>query len=242
MAAQGRGTGGTRPSAGRRTAGGRPAGAPARPGRRPKRRLSARQRAIYRRRRIVVGLLAVVFLALAVFCGYSLVRFAGATAEAVGLALRHDELTALARKEAPKPKPSTGVSDCASADVRLELSAKTQTVPVGGTMEWTATIRHEGSGSCLIDGSDAARVLTITSGDQVVWRSDACPADPRRLLMARGDKDIQSIIWNTDSNTGQDACKEGTTLPKVNPGAYVGTLSLKADPKVASDPVPVLVQ
>ena len=207
-----------------------------------KRRLSKRQQAIYRRRRIVVALAVVLALALLVFCGYSLVRFAGAAAGAANMAIHHDELTALNRTAPPGPKQTTGVMDCASSNIRLELSAKTQSVPVGGSMEWVATIRHEGAGSCLIDGSDGSRVLTITSGDQVVWRSDVCPAGARRLLMAKGDRDTQTIVWNTESNATQTGCTQEGTLPKVNPGTYVGRLSLKADPKVMSDPVTVTVQ
>ena len=230
MAVQGRGQGGGRQ--GNRRA----AGAPG------KRRPSRRQRAIYRRRRIVVAIGLVVALALVVFCGYSLVRLGMATVGAADAALRREERAALARDAAPTPKATTGVKDCTSSAIRLELAAKTPAVPVGGTLEWEATIIHRGNGSCLIDGSDSSRVLTISSGDQVIWRSDVCPADPRRLLMAKGDKDTRAIAWPAVANAGQDGCRPDDQLPRVVPGTYVGVLSLKSDPKVTSDPVTVLVQ
>ena len=58
--------------------------------------------------------------------------------------------------------------------------------------------------------------------------------------MAKGDADKRQIGWNADA-TG-DACAEDDSLPKVNAGTYVAKLSLKDQPKVASDPVTISVQ
>ena len=91
-----------------------------------------------------------------------------------------------------------------------------------------------------MDGSDGGRVLVITSGQDTVWRSDACPVGARTLLMATGDKDVQTITWNADSS--QDSCLPDDQLPRVNVGSYQAKLVLKANPRVVSQPVPVMVQ
>ena len=91
-----------------------------------------------------------------------------------------------------------------------------------------------------MDGSDGGRVLVITSGEDTIWRSDACPVGARTLLMATGDKDIQTITWNADSS--QDSCQPDQNLPRVNAGSYQAKLVLKADSRVASQPVPIMVQ
>jgi hypothetical protein len=109
------------------------------------------------------------------------------------------DLTALTRNEVPGVKQTSGVHDCTAGDVKLELSAQSQTVPVGGSLDFTMTIAYEGTSSCLIDVSNASRILTITSGSDTIWRSDACPADPHRLLMSKGDKRVDTLTWNTDS-------------------------------------------
>lgn len=203
-----------------------------------KRRISAKRRAIYRRRRIVVGVACLLVVAVGAFCAYSLVRGFGA----IGAAARHDDIYAVSRSAVPDPTRTSGIKNCSANDVDLSLTAESQNVAVGGSLNFTATIKYTGSGKkgCLIDASDANLVLTITSGDETIWRSDVCPADPRLLLMAKGDADKRQIVWNADA-TG-DACAEDDSLPKVNAGTYVAKLSLKDQPKVASDPVTISVQ
>lgn len=208
---------------------------PARTGKRRKRKLSEKQRRIYRRRRIVVGVVLVLVLALVGFCVYSI----GRGAFAVGtLVAGHD--VGIARKAVPDPTPSTGVRDCVEDSISLELSTTTQTVPVGGSIDFAAGIVYSGTVSCLIDGSDANRVLTITSGDDQIWRSDSCPVESRMLMMAQGDKDIQTMRWNT--NRSGSECVDDADLPKVAAGTYMAQLSLKDHPEVVSQQVPFIVQ
>ncbi|NMM93781.1 hypothetical protein G1C95_0966 [Bifidobacterium sp. DSM 109957] len=207
---------------------------------RGKRKLSKRQRAIYRRRRIVVGVALVVSLALVVFCVYSLSRgFA-----AIGTVIRHDEVYAISRDSVPEPNSvkKSGITDCSAKDLTLQLTAASQSVGVGGTMQFTAGMVYEGSGSCLVDGSDSNRVLTITSGNETIYRSDVCEVDARMLLMAKGDKDSQKIDWNTNANATLTECTDEDTWAKVNPGTYVAQLSLKDNPKVKSEQVVFTVQ
>ncbi|MBT1172839.1 hypothetical protein JS528_05615 [Bifidobacterium sp. MA2] len=193
---------------------------------------------MYRRRRIVVGAAALVVLFVLGFTLYSLGRGAGAV---VNVALGNADHSVLERDTSPEPHHSASVRNCSAKDTRLELTAKTATVSVGGSLDWVATITHEGSGSCLIDASDSGRVLTITSGGKTVWRSDSCPAESRSLLMAKGDKDVKTITWNT-SRTTDECVQDQDSLSKVDRGTYVGVLSLKKAPKVKSQPVTIEVQ
>ncbi|MCI1834488.1 MAG: hypothetical protein LKI78_06645 [Bifidobacterium tibiigranuli] len=201
-----------------------------------RRKPSKEQQQIFRRRRIVAAVALVLVLAFLVFCVYSL----GRGVAAVSGVIRHDDLTALTRNEVPGVKQTSGVRDCTANDVKLELSAQSQTVPVGGSLDFTMTVAYEGTSSCLIDVSNASRILTITSGSDTIWRSDACPADPHRLLMSKGDRRVDTLTWNADSTGSQ--CVDDASLPRVNPGTYMAKLSLKNDAKAVSDPVPVIVQ
>lgn len=207
-------------------------------GRPRKRKLSKRKRAMYRRRRIVAALVLAVLLATAVFCVVSISRGVGAV---IGATYGSVDRVALERGTSPTPHRSTGVKDCSTKDTRLELTAKTASASVGGSIEFVATIRHEGVDSCLVDASDSGRVLTITSGDDTVWRSDSCPVDARMLLMAKGDKDIQSMTWGAN-RTGDECVEDQAALPNVERGTYVARLSLANNPKVTSEPVTVEVR
>ena len=196
-------------------------------------------RPVYRQYgRIVAGTVLLLIIALIVFCVYSLGRGIGA----VNSMIHHDEVYAISRDATPAPKKVSNVKDCSASDVTLQLSAASQSVPVGGSLDFTATIVHEGSGNCLVDGSDSGRVLTITSGQETIYKSDVCPADSRLLLMAKGDKDVQKVTWNTNANATLAKCTDESGWAKVNAGTYVAQLSLKDHPKVKSDPVTFTVQ
>ena len=140
-----------------------------------KRRLSKRQRQMYRRRRIAVLVGLVAFLALAVFCVYSLVRGASLVPAWVGA----DERMAVTRAtQPPVPVRKSKVRVCSANDIELALDPASASVPVGGSLEFTARITYTGKdpAGCYVDGADDGRVLLISSGSDVVWRSDACEA------------------------------------------------------------------
>lgn len=199
----------------------------------PKRRLTKKQ--VYRRRRIVVFTALVVVLAVIGFCVYSL----GQGISAVGGLLSGNSATAITRSSVPSPKKTSSVKNCAVGDVELSLVPEAQSVAVGGSLNFTATITYKQSSSCLIDASDASRVLTIKSGNDTIWRSDSCPVNSRWLLLAKGDTDVQTITWNTN-RTGSE-CADDSTLLHVDSGTYVAQLSLRDVEGVESDPVTVTV-
>ena len=207
-------------------------------GKKRKRKLSKRRRAVYRRRRIVVGIALVLAVALTVFCVYSL----GRGMAAIDTTIRHDDLMAVSRKPVPAPKQKSKVKDCTASNVKLSLQSDSQSAPVGGSMKFTATIAFvpTDSSSCLIDASDHSRVLTITSGGDTVWRSDACDVDSRKLLLAAGDTDTQTMTWNT--NRSGQTCTEDSKLPKVDAGTYTAQLSMRDHPKIVSNKVTITVQ
>lgn len=207
-------------------------------GKKRKRKLSKRRRAVYRRRRIVVGIALVLAVALTVFCVYSL----GRGMAAIDTTIRHDDLMAVPRKPVPAPKQKSKVKDCTASNVKLSLQSDSQSAPVGGSMKFTATIAFvpKDSSSCLIDASDHSRVLTITSGGDTVWRSDACDVDSRKLLLAAGDTDTQTMTWNT--NRSGQTCTEDSKLPKVDAGTYTAQLSMRDHPKIVSNKVTITVQ
>lgn len=207
-------------------------------GKKRKRKLSKRRRAVYRRRRIVVGIALVLAVALTVFCVYSL----GRGMAAIDATIRHDDLMAVSRKPVPAPKQKSKVKDCTASNVKLSLQSDSQSAPVGGSMKFTATIAFvpKDSSSCLIDASDHSRVLTITSGGDTVWRSDACDVDSRKLLLAAGDTDTQTMTWNT--NRSGQTCTEDSKLPKVDAGTYTAQLSMRDHPKIVSNKVTITVQ
>ena len=85
--------------------------------------------------------------------------------------------------------------DCGASNVSLSLTPTSQSFGVGGTLDFTTTVKYDGSSKvgCLVDASTSGVVLTIKSGDDVIWKSNVCPADQDLRLIATGDK-IQGTI------------------------------------------------
>ncbi|WEV65531.1 hypothetical protein [Bifidobacterium sp. ESL0764] len=241
--------------------------------RRGKRKTTKEMQRVYLRRRIVVGAVALVLLALIGFGIYKLATSVFATYHDHGGAAASNSSVSGNRKKATSSKKSdnsdqdkanqSSVKKCGAKDVKLELTPVSQSVGVGGTLDFKATIRYEGGDSCLVDASNDSRILTISNvsgagsssdagagsgngktkggqGNDVIWSSAVCPADPRNLLMAKGDKDVQKITWPADS-TGS-TCVPDEQLPRVERGTYLAQLNLKGHPGVKSEKVPITVE
>ncbi|EFA22957.1 hypothetical protein [Bifidobacterium gallicum] len=193
---------------------------------------------MYRRRRAVALVAALAALAVVIFCVVSLIRGAVRIHEN---AQRADTM-ALTRGEAPQAPKKSNVPDCGPNDVNMTLTPSSTSTGVGGAIDFTATISYTGSSpsGCFVNGADDERVLVITSGNDTVWRSDACEAQYRPLLMFAGQKDEQQIVWNTTRSSNE--CVAEADLPHVDRGTYVARLVMKDNPKVASDPVTVTVE
>lgn len=233
--------------------------------RKPKRKISAARRRMYIRRRIVVcvGLLAV--LVFCIFCIISIFKGVSAIGSAIS---KHSDVT-LSKQLVPDPRPVGIIKKCSAKDVRIELTSASQSVPMGGSVEFTARIVHEGDDSCRIDASDGRMVLTI--GDSVSadksdksdksrekqekqekqqkiepqWRSDVCGIPLKPLLMAKGDSYEKKIVWSTDATvgtpTGKD-CLDDAELPKVSRGTYIAQIAHKDVSGLQSNPVVISVR
>lgn len=230
--------------------------------RKPKRKISAARRRMYIRRRIVVCVGLLVLLAFCIFCIISIFKGISAIGTAIN---KHSDVT-ISKQLVPDPRPVGIIRKCSAKDVRIELTSASQSVPMGGSVEFTARIVHEGDDSCRIDASDGRMVLTI--GDSVSadksdksdksrekqekqqkiepqWRSDVCEIPLKPLLMAKGDSYEKKIVWSTDATvgtpTGKD-CLDDADLPKVSRGTYIAQIEHKDVSGLQSNPVVISVR
>lgn len=233
--------------------------------RKPKRKISAARRRMYIRRRIVVCVGLLVLLAFCIFCIISIFKGISAIGTAIN---KHSDVT-ISKQLVPDPRPVGIIKKCSAKDVRIELTSASQSVPMGGSVEFTARVVHEGDDSCRIDASDGRMVLTI--GDSVSadksdksdksrekqekqekqqkiepkWRSDVCEIPLKPLLMAKGDSYEKKIVWSTDATvgtpTGKD-CLDDADLPKVSRGTYIAQIEHKDVAGLQSNPVVISVR
>lgn len=203
-----------------------------------KRMTAAERKRLYRRRRIVFFSALAVVLALAVFTVYSLVRGAVSVHGMAGASAA----PALSRAEVPAAPQRSKVETCTPGDVDVQLVPDATSVGVGGSLNFTERVAYVGKSpeGCRMNTAADSLVLTITSGSDVIWRSDVCEAAYRPRLFFADVTDEQKIAWNT--NRMGDSCVADDQLPKVDRGTYVAQLSLKDDPKVQSKPQTITVE
>lgn len=171
------------------------------PMRKPVRNMSAAKRRMYRRRRIVVGIAFLLLLMLAIFCVISLSKGIAA----IGKAIAGHEVT-IVRQPVPDPRPVGLTPHCTDKDIRLELSTKSQTVPMGGSVELTERFVYEGNSSCLIDASDMNAVLTINSSEEVTQGKQSTKDNKKKNSKDNKDfKDasksidyLSNAVWRSD--------------------------------------------
>lgn len=168
----------------------------------PNKKLTPNQlkRRMYRRRRVIVATALIVILAIAVFCVVSL--FKGLAA--IGGAIAGHEVN-ISRKVVPDPRPVGLTPRCTSHDVRLELSTKSQTVPMGGSVELTERFVYEGNTSCLIDSSDMNVVLSVNTGESAAKSKQDAGKDAGKDANNNAGKDAEKDAGNNANNSANNS-------------------------------------
>ncbi|MBE6474957.1 MAG: hypothetical protein E7Z95_05225 [Actinomyces succiniciruminis] len=183
----------TRPGAGNRRGQTRGRGATA------SRRQARTRRPRYWLRRLVALLLAVALLA-----GIS----AGVLSAAVWArnTIRAQDDQAAAHTATTYANPV----ECTAADLDVTFTSP-DTVSTGAGLKLNLTVNNTGSEACLIDVGSQSLGAVITSGEQTIWTSTACPANPasRRLLVAAGTAASATITW--DGNVASSECTPADT-------------------------------
>lgn len=152
----------------------------------------------------------------------------------------------------------SGVPDCTSGDVSVELKADATQVNDDATITFTKALKHTGSVDCLIDTNDDSLVLIVTNdaGTQV-YRSDACSVDSAEVLLSQKDTYDKTTQWATaisntavdgsiaDNATVNDAShgcmNDGAQAPHVSPGTYTAQLVSATEQDLQSQPVQIKV-
>lgn len=182
------------------------------PARKPSRNnTSAARRRMYLRRRIAVGTALLLILAIAIFCVISL----GKGLAAIGGAFAGHEVN-VSRKTVPDPRPVGLTPRCTARDIRLELTAQSQNVPMGGGVEFTERFVYDGNTSCLIDASNINAVLTINDGGSAAQNTHG--AKDNNGKVAGKNNDVKNNDGKNDEYLSQavwrsDVCKDVPLKP-----------------------------
>lgn len=209
----------------------------------------ARQRAaMYRRRRIVFGLVALAVVAVLVLAGIALgglisrlvqgatgdaepspaaVSSPQSTAEPTSSPSPSDEPSADSSEE-PSPSPSSPEAlepPCRASSVQVTAGTDKTVYDKGERPELALKVMNLSQEPCTLNVGTSQQVFTVTSADgEDVFSTDICQADPQDQDMVLVPHDEQTALfqWNR-RNSEKDCTKRGDL---VKPGSYRLTVSL----------------
>lgn len=172
----------------------------------------AKKQSMYMRRRIFVGVVAVLILALAIFCVVSISNGFSAISSEIFKTHNVD----IARKAVPDPRPASLTRPCTGKDLRLELSAKSQNVPMGGSVDFKANLIFVGTGSCLVNAAPDHLILAISdsSGSNANSANDKNSANKKdsksKGSKSKDSKSKDNSAKDSSSNSGKNKSEKDT--------------------------------
>jgi len=184
---------------------------------------------VYRRRRIVVGVLALAVLVAIVIGVTSLVGGGGTDAgDAAPNAAAATPASTRTATASPTPVPTVTVgfepTACAPGALEVIGTGSADAYATGASIAFSLTVTNVGPVPCLVDGGTANLGVIVTSGEDRVWASTDCPAGEaeRPLLLDTGAVERVAVRW--DQVRSAPGCPGGQ--PSALPGTYraVGTL------------------
>ena len=205
-------------------AGSRPGGAPRRP-----------SPAVYRRRRLVAGLLALVVLiglGFAVAAGVRAVSGGKETASAESTVPVPMLTTPAAgpAASAPAEGKETGAPAeepetlCPAGSVKVVAATDAEVYPAGATPVLTLTVTNTGESDCEINVGTSQMEFLVTSGSDRIFSSVDCQDGAQDLVkkVKAGASETANFPWNR--NRSAPGCAAVASNP--NPGYYVFTARL----------------
>ncbi|MCC9205604.1 hypothetical protein [Arthrobacter sp. zg-Y769] len=190
--------------------------------------------AVYRRRRLVAGLLAVLLL---VGLGFAVALVVGAltpekqtvadaTVPAPTLTAPAATPAAAGAKTPAAPKPAATPSDaaCPADSVSVTAATDAQVYPAGAAPILTLTVTNTGKSACEINVGTSQMEFSVASGSDRIFSSTDCQDGGEDYLkkVEPGASETANFTWNR--NRSAPGCAAVSSNP--NPGYYVFTARL----------------
>jgi hypothetical protein len=123
------------------------------------------------------------------------------------------------RTATPSPTPSGPAAPCKAADLVVSARADAQAYPAGRRPVLTIGIANKGAKPCTRDVGQAARSITVTSGNDRVWSSDDCsPGGGAQVVTLQPGAAPTSFSVTWSRKRSAPGCPAGTR--DADPGTY----------------------
>ncbi|MEV4776012.1 hypothetical protein [Microbacterium sp. LWO13-1.2] len=147
--------------------------------------------AVYRRRRlVVVGALIVLLAAIGVGVWLFVAQpWAGAEPGAdptPSSTTSSSPTTTPTAGETPTPESTTdetpAIVACKATDIKVTAVADADVYPAGVLPQLSISLTNDGKTDCTLDVGSTMQVFTVSSGDDVWWRSTDCQENPSSMI------------------------------------------------------------
>jgi hypothetical protein len=178
---------------------------------------------VYWRRRLVVGLAAlaiVVVILLIVFAPRGKSDATSPVSTHTAVASTHPPKATTKPTTNPTAVPTTKATAsgkaCSPSAVDIEAITDSNNYAAGAQPQLSFSVTNTGTQPCVFDAGTAKQVFTITSGNEVYWKSTDCQTDPvSTVIMLQPGKTLTSapIAWDR-TRSDPSTCKD-TNRPAV---------------------------
>lgn len=124
-----------------------------------------------------------------------------------------DAAASSAPTEAPSPDPSEtpGIVACTAADVEVKAMTDATTYAVGVLPKLSIELTNKSAQDCTMDVGSSTQKLTVTSGNDVWWRSTDCQTDPSSMIVTLEAgttvRSAEPVVWDR-TRSSVDTCAE----------------------------------
>jgi hypothetical protein len=175
--------------------------------------------AVYRRRRLVVLVLAVLVVAAIVAAGFWLAGLVGAGRDEASAEVAE----AAAAPSAPVASPAA-TAGCEDSDVVVRAETDAPAYGSGENPTLILEVANKGKSPCEVNvGTDAMEFL-VTSGDDRIFSSTDCQVDAEPLMMTLEPGKSEQARFTWERNRTAPGCTSVEANPQ--PGTYVLTTKL----------------
>ncbi|MFE6997134.1 hypothetical protein ACFVAE_14300 [Microbacterium sp. NPDC057659] len=168
--------------------------------------------AVYRRRRLVVITLVLVLI-LAIGGGVWLAvaqpwsdqaDAPSTTTPTVSPSKDGESPSASPSEDAPKVEPTPSdtpvISACTAADITVDAVTDATSYAAGKNPQLSIRLKNTGAKDCTINVGSTTQKLTISSGNDVWWRSTDCQKDPSDMIVTlkagQTVNSVKPVVWD----------------------------------------------
>lgn len=193
---------------------------------------------VYRRRRIVAGVMALVVIAALVVGGFFVAGLFGAnTQDETQSGVAGKSSTGKAKPPAKVGTPPSAV--CDEAGIKVSASADKPSYTGEEKPVLTLQVTNSGKAHCDINVGTSQMEFVITSGDDIIFNSKFCQTEATDLVknLAPGASEKANMVWNLNRTAPE--CAQVVSEPGRGGATYVLVATLG---KWSSQKVPFTLQ